>query len=627
MNLSWYLYRLGKMGPAEVAKRLAEYLALSYSRLKYRQPGRWPYSRFARPGMILVIHDLPGSSFESDWGHYRVFNNEFDLSKPLDWNFSESDGVRWPCRHYAGIPYRPGNPYGDVRINWELNRLQFLPQLALVNEDLARDIIVDWMDKNPFLYGPGYLSSMEVALRWFSIYRAVCLFKQPLEVSLSQNLTGLAIASGRFISSRLSTHSSAGNHLIVEAVGLFWIGKALEQAKFGRRLKEKARKILWPQILRQIHPDGGSGEQTFWYLGFVLDAFFHYFLLEDRAKIPATVLDRVQKSLEFINDLTMPNGHFPDYGDRDDGFVFRSQEKYYESPFPGLLSLGAVLFDRPEWSRPGLDAERRPAFWTGETPDKQAFRPGRYQNSMDSDKPRVRSFRDAGLTLMERGQGRLILRHGPLGFGKTCGHGHADALSVLFYWDGTPVLIDLGSGQYNGDQSVRNFFRSTLAHNTIEIGGRDQAKMLGPFMWEKSYEAGLASTKETPTPCAEAWHNGYQEVFGVTHTRKVEWPAENGIVITDNFTNPRKIDGRGAFHFAPCRSIEKRDNVVEADFGGFLFRLELPAIAEIALYYGSENPFIGWRSTVYGRWEPINSVVFQFEMDATHSHQIKISIV
>lgn len=105
--------------------------------------------------------------------------------------------------------------------------------MAVAHEDLANNIIVDWLAKNPYLHGPGYLASMEVALRWFSIYWAVCLFNKPLETDLKQDLCGLAVASGRFIESHLSTHSSAGNHLIIEAVGLFWIGKALEKYKMG----------------------------------------------------------------------------------------------------------------------------------------------------------------------------------------------------------------------------------------------------------------------------------------------------------------------------------------------------------------------------------------------------------
>jgi len=337
MNLAWHIDRLRKMSVPEVYKRIWEHLCIYYSRVKYHDPSQWPYSRFSLDDRSFVLHSLPSIMVANDWKHYWIYDTEFDLTKPLNWHISAQKNGHWPACHYSRINYRPGNPYGDVRINWELNRLQFLPAMAITDEDLSKSIISDWLTKNQYLHGPGYIASMEVALRWFSIYWAVCLFKQPLETSFQRSLTGLAIASGKFIESRLSTYSSAGNHLIVEAVGLFWLGKAMENHELGTRWINKSREILWEQICRQIHPDGTNQEQSFWYLGFVLDAIFHYFLLEEREMIPATVLERIEKVLEFVNDVTLKDGCFPDYGDRDDGFVFRLNAGYEESPFKGLL--------------------------------------------------------------------------------------------------------------------------------------------------------------------------------------------------------------------------------------------------------------------------------------------------
>ena len=364
MDFTWYLNRLRKMNLAEVYKRLSEHLDIYYSRIKYHNPGKWPYSRFAPDGVDLMLHPLPGIPMDNNWRHYWIYNIEFDLTKPRNWYFSDNNGSFWPFCHYSKINYRPGNPYGDIRINWELNRLQFLPAMAITDEDLAKGILADWLIKNPYLCGPGYLSAMEVALRWLSIYWAICLFKQPLKKSFQKSLTGLAIASGKYIEGRLSTYSSAGNHLIIESIGLFWIGKALQNDRIGQVWIEKARNILWKQIIRQLNPDGTNQEQTFWYLGFVLDAIFHYFLLEERINIPSEVWARCEKVLDFINDMTLPDGSFPDYGDRDDGYVFRLHSNFDESPFPGLLNLGSFFFKRPEWHRDSQQANDRLAFWT-----------------------------------------------------------------------------------------------------------------------------------------------------------------------------------------------------------------------------------------------------------------------
>ena len=626
MEFSWYYNRLKKMSLAEIIKRLAELSEIYYSRIRYRDPSQWPYRRFSPNEMSLKLYNLPSCSLPDNWRQYGIYNYKFDLTKKLDWHFTDQHNSRWPKCHYSKINYRPGNPYGDVRINWELNRLQFLPAMAVADEDLTKSIIKDWITSNLFVHGPAYLASMEVALRWLSVYRAACSFKRPLEKDLELDLTGLAVASGKFIESRLSTHSSAGNHLVVEAVGLFWIGKALEGSKFGDRWIYKARNILEEQIPRQINPDGSNREQSFWYLGFVLDALFHYFLLEDQEKIPSEVKNRIEKMLEFVNDLISPDGSFPDYGDRDDGFAFRIHGNYDESPFPGLLGIGAFFFNRLEWHRETQQSKDVLSFWTNRFTQKLKVDKDRNSPSELTSQPKIKVYKDGGMTLMGWDKGRLLFRHSRLGLGNTCGHGHADALSILFSWQNIPVLIDLGSGQYNGDQDIRNFFRSTIAHNTVEIGGKSQAKMLGPFMWKQSYGTELKEAGKTPILHAEASHNGYMQAFSVHHTRRIEWPSYHQLEIMDSFYGGEGLPLRGAFHLGKCKNVDQKGQIIEADFDDFLLCLCFPAEFSLEVYHGSHAPFIGWRSTLYGRWEPIHTIVFSTKLQKNFQSKILLKI-
>lgn len=627
MNLIWYLNRLKKMGISEILTRFVEYIHINLSRFKYRDPANCQYNRFATKNTHLMLSALPGFPVADDWNHYQIYNHKFDLTKSLNWHFSDKIGnTKWPDFYYAGIDYRPGNPYGDVRINWELNRLQFLPAIAISDENLAKRILKDWLEKNPYLHGPAYLVSMEVALRWFSIYWALCLFKQPLDASLQISLAGLAVASAAFIENHLSTHSSAGNHLIVEAVGLFWLGKALEQAPKKAQWISKARKILWEQIIRQINPDGSHKEQSFWYLGLVIDAIFHYILLEERTKIPTEVWLRVEKALEFIDDLTLPDGSFPDFGDRDDGFVFRIHGNYDESPFIGLLNLGSFFFNRSEWKRHSSSADARLFFWTGKSLQNTIGRGAADTLTVFQEQRLLKTYKEGGMTLMHWGKGRLLFRHSHLGLGNTYGHGHADALSILFSWGNVPVLIDLGSGQYNGDQAIRNFFRSTIAHNTLEIGVKSQAKMLGPFMWKKSYETRLIKAGEDPILHTEANHDGYMKEFSVLHTRRIEWPSSRQIEILDSFKGGEGVPLRGAFHLGKCKAVKRKGQIIEVDFVDFLFSLFFPSEFSIEIYHGSESPFMGWRSTIYGEWEPIHSIIFSAVLQKDFQYRVILEI-
>ena len=75
---------------------------------------------------------------------------------------------------------------------------------------------------------------------------------------------------------------------------------------------------------------------------------------------------------------------------------------------------------------------------------------------------------------------------GPHGFLSIAAHAHADALSVEVRYGGVDILADPGTYCYHGEPAWRSYFRSTIAHNTVELGGRSQSSDGGPFMWAAS---------------------------------------------------------------------------------------------------------------------------------------------
>ena len=73
-----------------------------------------------------------------------------------------------------------------------------------------------------------------------------------------------------------------------------------------------------------------------------------------------------------------------------------------------------------------------------------------------------------------RGPGEIWCRcdGGPHGFLSIAAHAHADALSVEVRHDGVDVLADPGTYCYHGQPEWRQYFRSTLGHNTLRAGRR-----------------------------------------------------------------------------------------------------------------------------------------------------------
>ncbi len=107
------------------------------------------------------------------------------------------------------------------------------------------------------------------------------------------------------------------------------------------------------------------------------------------------------------------------------------------------------------------------------------------------------------------------------------GHAHADALSFLLHVFGSPYIIDTGVSVYEKGP-VRSYERSTAAHNTVEIAGRNQSEVYGNF--RAGRRARIINLKEAGH-VIEATHDGYK-TLGALHTRKIEF-HEREIVITD----------------------------------------------------------------------------------------------
>lgn len=94
------------------------------------------------------------------------------------WHEAPDTKQAWPQIFFHRIPYREGNPYGDIRIAWEPSRLQHLVTLALYAQqappdgrrqavELIETQLLSWVTANPPLTGIHYVSVMECALRLF----------------------------------------------------------------------------------------------------------------------------------------------------------------------------------------------------------------------------------------------------------------------------------------------------------------------------------------------------------------------------------------------------------------------------------------------------------------------------
>jgi hypothetical protein len=299
----------------------------------------------------------------------------------------------------------------------------------------------------------------------------------------------------------------------------------------------------------------------------------------------------------------------PRQGDSDEGRVVLLDAPEHNR-WPALLSLAGGLFGPLAWWPPvAPDAGSVLAPALAGAPRRVAGRPD----------ARPSRFADAGITILRTDPAsapEIWCRcdGGPHGFLSIAAHAHADALSVEVRHDGVDILADPGTYCYHGEPQWRTYFRSTIGHNTVEIGGRDQSQQSGPFMW-----AGQARTTQIgssgPQSAWTAEHDGYLAGLRppASHRRTVFLDqAARGIEITD------VIDGAGhevrlAFHLGPDVAAELDGDRVALTWparpGTASARLELPSELSWSLHRGESGPVLGWYSPGLGQRVPAVTLV------------------
>jgi hypothetical protein len=270
------------------------------------------------------------------------------------------------------------------------------------------------------------------------------------------------------------------------------------------------------------------------------------------------------------------------------------------------------LFGALPWWPPLDHDDIRTSLWTGTivVPPLAVSRP--------SARPNL--FEDAGQVYLRTVDGieEIWCRcdHGPHGFMNIAAHAHADALSIEVRIGGIEVLADPGTFCYHGDLKWREYFRSTLAHNTLELFGRSQSRSGGPFLWTHQAKARLIAAEGLDEIHAQArWeaeHTGYQKRYGVVHRRSVTLNRLARILTIqdDLFGKPeQEISACLAFHFGPAVNCQLVPGKVRLNWPNGSAELVLPPALNWTLHRAQTNPPLGWFSSSFDIKQPSYSVL------------------
>jgi hypothetical protein len=630
------------MTPTEVAYRVARMLQAQAERSWVFGPANAPAPKLEAsfnpwvqlPPNVDVARYLAAADRIRD-GSLDIFAlRGVNLGEPPRWNRDPKTGIDAPLAFGKTLDYRNPDTVGDIKYLWEPNRhLHFVTlaqAYALSGEDKYFHELAEqldgWLHACPHRLGPNWASSLEAAIRlinWSIAWQLVGGLRcRKFEISPYAELRSRWLQSvyqhAEFVRGWLSLHSSANNHLIGEAAGLFVAGLTWPHWRRSGTWVDTGKRLLEREALAQNAPDGVNREQAVSCQAFVLD-FLVFCLLAGRANgwsFTPEYESRVEAMLDYLASIMDCGGNVPQFGDAVGGQVARLSQAEGFCPFRSLLATGAILFNRGDFKLKAGALDDKTRWLVG-------AKAGEQYRQLDAEKTRLpprQAFPDGGYYVLgcdfdTPNEIRLVADAGPLGYRSIAAHGHADALSFTLSVGGREIFIDPGTYAYHTQMAWRQYFRGTSAHNTVRIDGLDQSVQGGNFMWLRKANAGcslwLSSAEKDRF---EGWHDGYRRLGDpVKHRRSIELDkAARRVVVQETLEMAEDHDVELFFHCSEHCSVSPADN-------GFLLmrdetaiRLILPQApnARFELYRGSLAPMAGWASRAFDTRAPTSTIAW-----------------
>lgn len=589
-RLSWYLKRLSVMEGGEIPHRIGEQARLRWLAWRQTAAGRHPAAEPAGDWQAfafcasqaprlpeLTWHFEPTGAETAAWlqGAWPALGLDWRWrDEPDVWRRAPDTGRMWPGSFFGDISYREGNPHGDIRAAWEPARLQQLVALALLAQRnggeepvaLLESQLRSWVAANPPYLGIHYVSAMECALRLIAVCHALDLARNRLlrPKETWPALLDIVCSHAPLIEKRLSLYSSRGNHTIAECAGLIHAGVLFREHPQAARWRKRGVEILAREAARQVLPDGGGIERAFEYHRFVIDliGLCERIMAHAGDEVPKEMTEALARGRRFLAAVTLPDGEVLPVGDGDGGYAL--------SRYLRLHGTDAVAVET------------------------------------------VVHFRQSGYSVLRADGGRATLAlfdHGPHGMPPSYGHAHADALSLLLYRNGEPILIDPGTFTYTGAPEWRRYFRSTVAHNTVSVNGRDQATQETAFQWSDPLPCRLINADVAQGVVRMLGYVGSDEPGRYRHMRGVAYRPDEWIFVWDLIDGASMLELAQHWHCGVPPRPTQLSSILELESkrGKVLLRTRgsggLPEIVS-----GAEGPPLGWRSPVYGRKEPCSVI-------------------
>ena len=471
-------------------------------------------------------------------GAFILFERWFDIPPEYSgadnlWRTDFESGYTFADCVYTRVS--PRNNVADIKVPWELGRLQHLMPVAVACAvtrdqrylDSFREIVSGFAAANPLGRGVQWVCTMEVGIRAFNILVSFEAVRPSLEEDdeLHALVAYLAFTHAEHIMANLETSArlQENNHYVADLLGLAAVASHYPSHPRSRAWGGYATKELMRCARKQILEDGCCFERSTRYTRLVGEMLFYAgkTLARTEFALPVAYWDRLALLSSFLDTVTDDAGHSPQVGDNDSGRVMPlSAEAFGDLRLCGRLvarERGTLTLDDP-----ALFAEEALIYGAGSR-----------ANELPSRGDSVAVFPAAGMALAS-------IDGFSLGFfavdafdeWSEAGHAHNDKLSITLAIDGRALLVDPGTGVYTRNTALRDRLRSTAQHSTLWFEGVEQNDFRGLFGYTRRGGASLRRLQSDSREVFWGETDCYVTTVGCVHARTVEI-AEDGVVVAD----------------------------------------------------------------------------------------------
>jgi uncharacterized heparinase superfamily protein len=553
--------RVGRIGRAFRYLRTARYLSFGQllywplRRLQNGLPVRAPTETGAPNPIRLaqitsrVVAWGPGDSSSRVSRAGEICNGSFTML-----NCSERlDEIEWN-RRYGSRLWTYNLHYFDYAIDlawgWRVTGEQRFA-------DRFAELALSWIDQTRPGRGDGwdpYVISVRV-VNW--IY-AVGLFGTALKADVCTRVWKSVSDQLSVLHRRVEYHLRA-NHLLRNYRALL-IGGIVMNGSHANHWVARGRKGLWSEFVEQVLPDGGHFERSPMYHVLALSDFLEAYDICRATDVasPEGIEARLRSMVAAMGVLSRPNGDLHLFNDAANGVA---------TPRAQMELFASSVLGKPLTSR-SLDM-RLPS--TG------------YWGYVDGNSAE-----------------RLLVDCGEPGPSYQPGHVHCDLLSFELDLAGQRVIVDSGTSGYAEDP-LRDYQRSTAAHNTVTIGGTDQSELWGVFRVARRARVVLAKCSMDD----DVWRfrGAYRPYHrrDALHERSVERGAPGEWRVTDRVEGAKTAPLQSFLHFHPDYTLSQRNGVIVADAASRPRVVVRPfGINTIGIARGESDPPMGWYSPEFG---------------------------